>query len=172
MRVGNCILGFGVLRLPLVRTGGALCQLPVVVVEVLVEPVVPLCRLVRPGALEPTGNRVATLAAAVAVLPAEALLLKGGTLRFGAHIVGSGGRAMGLAEGVTASNERDRLLVVHRHSTKGLTDVASSGQRIGITVWPLRIHVDEAHLHCAKRLGQLAIAPVALVSEPRLLRAP
>jgi hypothetical protein len=41
-----------------------------------------------------------------------------------------------------------------------------------IAVRALRVHVDEAHLHRAQRPLQLAVAGVALVSEPRVLRAP
>ena len=79
---------------------------------------------------------------------------------------------MALAERVAADDERDRLLVVHRHAAEGLADVPAGGQRIRVAVGPLRVHVDQAHLHGAERIGELPVAAVALVSEPRVLGAP
>jgi hypothetical protein len=38
--------------------------------------------------------------------------------------------AMGLAEGVTASNQRDGLLVVHRHAEERLADVLGRGEGV------------------------------------------
>ena len=55
------------------------------------------------------------LAAAVGVLPAEALLVDAGPLRLGTDRVVRGG-AVRLAERVTAGDQGDRLLVVHRHA--------------------------------------------------------
>src|ERR671911_261654 len=54
---------------------------------------------------------------------------------------------MAFAEGVTADDERNRLLVVHRHTAEGLPNVPGGRQRI-------------------------RVAAVALVAEPRVLRAP
>ena len=79
---------------------------------------------------------------------------------------------MGLAERVPAGDERDRLLIVHGHAPERLPDVPGSGERVRVAVRPLRIHVDQAHLNGAERLRELPVAAVALVSEPRALRAP
>ena len=79
---------------------------------------------------------------------------------------------MGLAEGVAAGDQRDGLLVVHRHAGEGLADVAGRGDGIGLAVRPFRIDVDEAHLHGAERIGELALAAVALVAQPRAFRTP
>ena len=46
------------------------------------------------------------------------------------------------------------------------------GDRIRVAVRPFRIHVDEAHLHGAEGIRQLAVAAVALVTEPRGFRSP
>ena len=48
----------------------------------------------------------------------------------------------------------------------------ADGERIRVAVRPLRVHVDEAHLHGAERTGELPVAAVALVAEPRVLGAP
>src|SRR5258708_7458092 len=74
--------------------------------------------------------------------------------------------AMGLAEGVTAGNQRDGLLVVHRHARERLADVPRRREGIWIAVRPFRIDVDQAHLHGAERALQVAIARVALVRQP------
>ena len=55
---------------------------------------------------------------------------------------------------------------------EGLSNVPGGSQRIRVAVGPLRVHVDQAHLHGAERIGELPVAAVALVSEPRVLRAP
>ena len=72
------------------------------------------------------------------LLPAEALLLERGALRLradaGVRIAG----AVGLAEGVAAGDQRDGLLVVHRHPAERLADVDRRGQRIRIVRWGLR----------------------------------
>ena len=111
-----------VLRLPLLRAGRALGQLPLVAEQVLEEVVAPLRRRRGPGDLEAAGDGVAALAGAVAALPAEALLLERRRLGFGAD-VRRRARAVGLAERVAAGDERHRLLVVHRHAAERLADV-------------------------------------------------
>ena len=73
---------------------------------------------------------------------------------------------MSLAEGVSAGDERDGLLVVHRHAGEGLADVATRGDRVGIAVRPFRIDVDQAHLDRAQRGLELPVAAVAPVAEP------
>src|SRR5438067_8612263 len=98
--------GRAILGSPLLRTGGARRQLPVVLVQVVEEPVVPLRRLVGPCALQPAGDRVCALAAAEAVPPAEALLFEGSTLGFRTD-VRCRGCPMGLAERVAAGDERN-----------------------------------------------------------------
>ena len=136
------------------------------------KPAAPLGRRARPGDLEAAGDGVAALAGAVGAVPAEALLLEGSRLRLGADVVGRTG-AVRLAERVPAGDERDGLLVVHRHPAERLADVARGGQRVGVAVRALRVHVDEAHLHGAERAGRArGRRCVALVAEPGVLRTP
>ncbi len=150
---------------------GALEQLPVVGEQDVEELVVPAGRVVGPGDLDAAGDRVGAHAGAVARLPAEALLLERGGLGVGADALARA-RAVGLAEGVAAGDQRDRLLVVHRHPAERLADVAGRRERVRVAVRALRVDVDEAHLHRAERVLQLAVAAVALVAEPLGLRAP
>ena len=81
-------------------------------------------------------------------------------------------RAMGLAEGVAAGDQRDGLLVVHRHPHEGFADVFRRGDRVWLAVRSFGIDVDQAHLHGAERMRELALAAVALVAEPRSFGAP
>ncbi len=69
------------------RTGRTLRQLPLVAEQVVEVVVVPLRRVGGPCAFQPAGDRVAAIAAAKAVLPAEALLLEAGTLGFGTDVL-------------------------------------------------------------------------------------
>jgi hypothetical protein len=171
MSIGHGALGLGIRGNPLPGTGRALGQLPVVLVQIVEEAVVPLRRLVGPSALQPTGDRVAALASSVAVVPTEALLLEGSTLGFRTDVVRRG-RTMSLADRVAADDERNRLLVVHRHATECFSNVAGGRQRIRVAARPLRVHVDQTHLHGAERTSPLAGPAVALISEPGVLRAP
>src|SRR6202030_4693970 len=123
------------------------------------------------GNLDAAGNRVTALTRAVAALPAQALLLERGALGIGADVV-LRSRAVRLAEGVAARDQRDRLLVVHGHPAERLTDVARRGERVRVAVRALRVDVDEAHLDRAERIRELAVATVALVAEPDGLRTP
>ena len=79
---------------------------------------------------------------------------------------------MGLAEGVAAGDERDGLLVVHRHPAEGLADVVRRGERVRVAVGALGVDVDQAHLHRAEGAGELPLAAVALVAEPGVLGTP
>src|SRR5262249_28446967 len=58
------------------------------------------------------------------------------------------------------------------HAAERLADVARRGDRVRVAVRPLRVHVDEAHLHRGQGLFQVAFTAVALVVEPRGLGAP
>ncbi len=133
----------GVLRLELVRAAGALRQLPLVAVQDLQVGVAPLRRRGRPHDLEPAGDGVAGVAGTEGALPAKTLLLDRRTLGLGADVVGT--RTVGLAEGVTADDQRRGLLVVHRHPAERLADVDRGGQRIRLAFWAFGIDVDEAH---------------------------
>ena len=137
------------------RAGGALRQFPLVAEQVVEVVVAPLGGRRGPGAFQAAGDRVAAFAAAKFVLPAEALLLDGGALGFGADILARIGSAVGFAEGVPAGNERNGLLVIHRHASERLADVPRRGDRIGLSIGPFRIHVNQAHLNRAERILEL-----------------
>ena len=171
VRVRHRLGGLGILRRPLLGAGGALRQLPVVLEEVLEEAVVPRRRLLRPGALETARERVDAVAVADVVSPAEALLLDRGGLRLRAEVLRPD-CTVGLAERVAADDQRDGLLVVHRHPAEGLADVPGGGKRVRVAVRPLGVDVDQAHLHGCERSAEIPVAAVALVSEPRVLGPP
>ena len=80
---------------------------------------------------------------------------------------------MGFAEAVTTRNQRNRLFIVHRHAAEGLANVSRRGNRVRLAVRPFRIHIDEAHLHGAQRIGELTLTGIArVVAQPGLLGAP
>src|SRR5687767_7274358 len=68
--IGHSTSACTVLRLPLLRTGWALGQLPFIAEQVLEEVVTPLRWRRSPGAFQTAGDGVAVIAAAQAVLPA------------------------------------------------------------------------------------------------------
>src|ERR1700739_192318 len=103
----------GALRFPLMRTGGAFGQFPFVAEQVREEVVAPLRWRRGPDNFQAAADRVTATATAIGVLPAKPLLLDGSAFGLGADILARIGSAMGLAERVSAGDERDGLLVVH-----------------------------------------------------------
>jgi len=160
-----------VLRAPLVGASRALFQFPFELEQGVEEVVVPLGRRLGPGHFEAAADGIATLAGAVLALPAKTLILDRGCVRRRADQRGVA-RAVGLAEGVAAGDQRHGFLVVHRHAEERLTDVLGRRHWIRCAVRPFRVDVDQAHLHGRQRLREFAFAAVALVAEPGAFRPP
>ncbi len=171
MSVRDGVLGRRIRGSPLLRAGGARRQLPLVLEQVVQVAVVPRDRVGGPRALEAARHRVGADAGTDGVVPTQALRLDGTTLGLQTDVVGTVG-AMALAERVATDDQRHRLLVVHRHPAERLADVTGRRQRVRVAVRALRVDVDEAHLHRSERVGQLAVAAVALVAQPRVLGTP
>ena len=114
--------GLGAFGFPLLGAGRALGQLPFVLEQVVEEVVAPLRRRLRPGHFRAAGDGVGADTRSVLALPAEALILDRGAFRLGADQRRIAG-AVGLAEGVTAGDQRHGLFVVHRHAEEGFADV-------------------------------------------------
>src|SRR5580698_3124312 len=144
------------LRLPLIRSSRTLSKLPFVAKQVVEEFVAPLCRLGRPDDFQAAGDRIAALAGAQAVLPAEALLLDAGAFGLRSYMRRRTG-AVRLAEGVTAGDQCDGFFVVHGHAGKGFADIVGSGNRVRIAIRAFRVYVDQAHLHCSERILEVAL---------------
>ena len=142
MSIWHCVLRRCILGSPLRRAARALHQLPLIAEQVVEKVVVPLHRVGGPCPLQSAGDRIAGFATAKSVLPAESLLLKAGTLRFGTNIFVRIGSTMGFTERMTAGNQCNRFLVIHRHATERLSNVFGCSDRIWVTVRPLRIDVD------------------------------
>ncbi len=79
---------------------------------------------------------------------------------------------MAFAEGVAAGHQGHGLLHRHAHAGEGVAHVAAGGDRIGVAVGPLGVHVDEAHLHRRQGLLEAAVVGVALIAQPAGLPAP
>ena len=165
------MVALGPLGNPLMRTGRALREFPLVAEQVLEEVVAPLRGRGGPGDFQAAGDRVAADAGAEAASPAEALLVETGIFGIGPHI-GRRAGAVGLAEGMAAGDERYRLLVVHGHALEGFADIDRRGDRIGIAVGTFGIDVNQPHLHGGQRIFEIPVAGVAFVTQPGLLGAP
>ena len=172
VRVRHGVLRGAALGRPLMGAGGGLGEFPFVAPEVLEVFVRPAGGRAGPGAFKAAGDRVDSVALAEGVLPAEAHLFERGAFGFRTDVADGSGGAVGLAEGVTTGDERDGLFVVHRHAREGVADVAGGSERVGLAVGAFGVDVDQAHLDRAERVGELAVAGVALVAEPFGLRAP
>ncbi len=123
VRIGYGVGTATILGLPLVRSGGALGQLPFETKKVIEIVVGPLRGLRGPGTFEAAGNGIAAVAAAIGVFPPLAHLFDVRPGGFRTHVFDRVGSAVGFAEGVTARNQRDGFFVVHGHAAKSLADV-------------------------------------------------
>jgi len=85
--------------------------------------------------------------------------------------MGAGAAPWVLPKVWAAGNERYGFLVVHRHAGKGFTDVPWPQRWIRVAVGAFGVHVNEAHLYGGERFLEIAVARVALVSQPCVLRA-
>src|SRR5262245_44720754 len=104
------------------RASRAFGQLPFVAEKVLEEVVAPFGRRRRPGDFQAAADGVTSFARAKFALPPQTLLLDRGGFRLRANQRRIA-CAVGLAETVSAGDERDGLLVVHRHALEGLADI-------------------------------------------------
>src|SRR6202047_116230 len=161
-----------IFRCPLMRTSRALCQFPFVAEQVREEVIAPLRRRPAPNAFQAAADSVTTKTFAKFILPSETLILDVGTFWLGAYILSGNGSAVGFAEGMTARDERNGFLVIHRHARESLSDITRRGQRIRLSIRPFRIHVNQAHLHRAERILEVTIPGVTLIRQPRALRSP
>src|SRR5205814_6860584 len=109
--------------------------------------------------------RVTPFAGLEFALPAEALLLDASGFRLCAHQCRIAS-AVGFSEGVTAGNQRNCLLVIHRHAGERFADIPRRSDWIRLSIGPFRIHVDQTHLHCAERTLKITLAAVTLIRQP------
>src|SRR5579883_1504410 len=128
--------------------------------------------MIGPGALKPAGDRIGALAAAKAVLPAKTLLLDGSSLGLGTDVLARWSSAVGFAERVAANNERNGLFVIHRHAAERFANVLRCEARVRVAAWPLRVHVDQAHVVSGEWSHELSVLGMALVAQPGILCAP
>src|ERR1700693_2658490 len=154
------------------RTRRALRQFPIVAEQVREEVIAPLRRRRGPNDFQAAADSVTTKTFAKFILPSETLILDVGTFWLGAYILSGNGSAVGFAEGVTAGDERNGFLVIHRHARESLSDITCRGKGIWISIRPFRIHIDQAHLQRGERLLEGSISRVTLIRQPRALRSP
>ena len=125
-----------------------------------------------PSTFKTRGHRIFRVAFAALVVPAEALLFQCFTGRFNANALVWLVRAVALTEGVTTSDQRYCLGIVHCHTAESLANIVSSERRVWITVWPFRVYIDETHLNGSERIVELTLTAVSLISEHDFFRSP
>ena len=79
---------------------------------------------------------------------------------------------MSLAKSMTACNESNGFLVVHGHAPEGFANVTSSGNWIRISIWTLRINVNQPHLHGTEGVVKFSVSTVTFVPKPSGFRSP
>ncbi|OQB54137.1 MAG: hypothetical protein BWX99_02223 [Deltaproteobacteria bacterium ADurb.Bin151] len=176
VRVHHHVFFFNIFGQPLICTGRALDQFPIIFEEHLQIAHVPCRRIRFPGAFEAAGDGIASFAAFETAFPAKALFFDGGGFRFGPHM-GCRPCAVAFTKSMASGNQRDRFFVIHGHTRKGFANVTAGGDRVGITVRTLGIHVNQSHLHGRQGIFKIALACVAALgfvacSQPFLFAAP
>src|ERR1044072_6178536 len=104
MRIRYRAVACAIFRCPLICTGRALGQFPVVLKQVLKEVVTPLRRRCGPSDFETAADGVSTETFTKFILPTQALLVDFGAFWFGSDVVGGNGGAVSFPEGMSAGN--------------------------------------------------------------------
>ena len=158
---------------PLLGARRRLGQLPLVVEQVLEEVVAPQRRGLAPGDFDAAGDSVLAVTAAEVADPAQALRLDRRSLGL-RPLVRLRRGAVGLAEGMTAGDQGNRLLIVHGHATEGAADVLGRFHIVATGVRALRVDIDQAHVGGAEWRAQFAVTGDALRihAQPGNLRPP
>ncbi len=172
MRIGHQTCAAIVFRFPLLCSGRAFCEFPIVTKQVFKKIVAPLRRRCRPGAFQSAGNGVGSVSGTICIFPAKALFLYACSGWFLTYVLAWVGCAMGFAKSVASGNQCNRFLIVHGHAGKCFANIARCRKRIRIAVRAFRIYIYQAHLHCCQRVLQLAIACIAIVCQPFFFRSP
>src|SRR5271169_1445920 len=172
LRIRHRTVASAILRRPLIGAGRTLREFPFVAEQVGEEVVAPLRRRRGPNYFQAAADGVSTETFAKFILPSQALIFNVGTFWFVAYILSGNGSTVGFAEGVTAGNERNGLLVIHRHAGECLPDIPCRGNRVRLSIRPFRIHIDQTHLHSSERILKITVAAVALVRQPLAFRSP
>jgi hypothetical protein len=92
----------------------------------------------------------------VRVLPAKTLLCDVCSVGLIADVVSRSG-TVGLAEGVTTSDQSDSLLIVHGHAAECGADVMCSSNGVWDTVGALRVDVNQTHVSGRKRVLKILL---------------
>ena len=171
--VSGHVFGLDVDRTPLVRTGGALGEFPLVVQQQVEVAVVPLRGVGGPSAFDAAGHGVAANTAAGVVHPTKTLLMDVSTFRGWTQVLGFA-VAVRFTHGVATGGQSTGFFVVHGHAQEGQTHVLCGAQGVGLAVDAFGVHVDQTHLHSGQRVFQrlALITVVATRGQPLFFRTP
>ena len=168
MGVLHGVLGSRVRGRPLIGTGRALGQFPIILKERFQVPHIPSGWFGLPGAFGTAADCMPGFSAAKLAFPAEPHLLDGGS--FGLwpdqrRIA----RTMALTKSMPACNQCNGFLIIHRHPGEGLTHINGRCHGIRYPVWPFRINIDQTHLHCRQGIFKISLTGIALIAKPFIL---
>ena len=172
VRIRDGTRGSAILWLPLHCARRAAGLLPVVSKQVRQIHYRPLGWRRRPGALETRGHCVLSISFTATILPSHALLNDGLASRFWPDTIIRLVGTVCFAKGVPACNQRNRLLVIHRHTPKSFANIVRGENRVGVAIRTLWVHVDETHLHRSQPFTELASFGIALISQHFCLWTP
>ena len=170
--IGDELDLIGVDRLPLLGTRRAGGELPLEGIEVVEIVAAPVDRRGRPSTFQPAGGGIRASAGAAGVLPAKALRLDAFRRRFLADAIRRLARAVHLADGVPADDQRDGFLVIHAHPAECGADLLGCGEDVGVAARAFGVDVDESHFGRAERVVEVLALGITLGGQELGFRAP
>ena len=129
-----------------------------------------------PGTFKTAGHGIPANPPAGFIEPAQALIF---------HLCAFGGRAqqfsvavtMRFTHGMTACGQGYGFFIIHCHSGEGYAYIFGGSERVGFTINPFRIDVDQPHHDGCQRIFQIPFTGITAVGvfsrgEPFFFRSP
>ena len=109
--------------------------------------IIPLSWICCPRTLNSTCYAISSLTCSMGTFPSKTHLLNRSTFRFNPNKI-LRSCSMCFTKSMTTCSKCYCFLIIHRHPTKSFTYIFSASKRIWITIWSLRIYINQAHLDC------------------------
>ena len=132
----------------------------------------PTSRISWPSPFQSTAYSIDTVARTTLISPAQALMFNRSGSRCITNTLFRFVCTVSFSEGMAASNQGNGFFIIHRHSSKGFTNVFGSSQWIRIPSRTFRINVNQTHLNRSQWFCQFAFAIMALISKKFLFCPP
>mmetsp|Transcript_2538 Transcript_2538/g.5707 ORF Transcript_2538/g.5707 Transcript_2538/m.5707 type:complete len:202 (-) Transcript_2538:593-1198(-) len=172
MCIGNSTNTFSISGGPQFGSSRCCCKLPLISKQNVKISIIPFGWTCSPCPFQSRSNCISSLARSKLILPAETLVFQGSSLRLDADIRWIAG-SVTLSECVATSDQSHGFFVIHRHATKGFTDISSCSNRITVSFRSFWVDINQTHLDGTQGIVQFSIPFVSFVgAQPFAFLAP